>query len=49
VGITISKEYPGSPRQIDAAMAAVLAYEARADAVALGLNRERRARRAYGF
>ena len=49
VGITISKEYPGSPRKIDAAMAAVLAYEARADAVAIGLNRERRTRRAYGF
>lgn len=36
-GITISKEHPGSPRKIDAAMAAVLAYEARADAVAAGV------------
>jgi phage terminase large subunit-like protein len=36
-GITISKEYPGSPRKIDAAMAAVLSYEARADAVAKGV------------
>jgi len=36
VGITISKEYPGSPRKIGSALAAVLAYEARADAVAMG-------------
>lgn len=36
-GITISKDYPSSPRKIDAAMAAVLAYEARADAVAAGV------------
>lgn len=36
-GITISKEYPNSPKKIDAAMAAALAYEARADAVAAGV------------
>jgi hypothetical protein len=30
-------------------MAAALAYEARADAVAMGLNRVRKNRRAYGF
>jgi hypothetical protein len=36
-GITISKEYPGSSKKIDIAMAAVLAYEARADAVAAGV------------
>jgi len=36
-GVTISKEYPGSPKKIDSAMAAVLAYEARADAVAAGV------------
>ncbi len=36
-GITISKEYPNSPRKIDCAMAATLAYEARADAVAAGV------------
>lgn len=36
-GITISKEYPKSPRKIDAAMAAVLAYECRGDAIAQGL------------
>lgn len=48
-GMTIAKEHPGSARKIDAAMAAVLAYEARADAVAQGLNRPRKPRRAYGF
>lgn len=37
-GITIAKEHPSSPRKIDAAMAAVLAYEARADAVASGIS-----------
>jgi hypothetical protein len=35
-GIMISKENPVSARKIDAAMSAVLAYEARADAVASG-------------
>jgi len=35
-GLTIGKEHPGSPNKIDACMAAVLAYEARADAVAAG-------------
>ncbi|GEL19350.1 terminase [Pseudonocardia asaccharolytica] len=48
-GLTIAKETPSSPRKIDAAMAAVLAYEARADAVALGLDRPARKRRAHGF
>lgn len=48
-GITISKEFPGSPRKIDAAMAAVLAYECRGDAVTAGFARPRRQRRAYGF
>lgn len=48
-GWTISKEHPGSQRKIDAAMAAVLAYECRADAVAKGFARQRRARRAMGF
>jgi len=33
---TISKERPGSPRKIDAAMAAVLAWQARTDVVAKG-------------
>jgi phage terminase large subunit-like protein len=49
-GVTISKEFPGSPRKIDAAMAAVLAYECRGDAVALGFTRLRKQRRrAHGF
>ncbi|MGH3926384.1 MAG: Terminase, partial [Pseudonocardiaceae bacterium] len=48
-GIQVSKDYPGSPRKIDAAMASVLAYEARGDAVAAGFARPRRARRAVGF
>jgi phage terminase large subunit-like protein len=48
-GITISKEFPGSPRKIDAAMAAVLAYECRGDAVTAGYARPKRQRKAYGF
>jgi hypothetical protein len=48
VGVTISKEHPKSARKIDAAMAATLAYEARADAVALGLDRPKRRRRSAG-
>lgn len=50
-GLTIAKEHPKSRRKIDAAMAAVLAYECRADAVALRLDRDRkrRSRRAHGF
>lgn len=36
-GLTIAKEHPGSPRKIDAAMAAVLAYECRADGIAAGV------------
>jgi hypothetical protein len=36
-GITIAKDHPKSARKIDAAMAAVLAYEARCDAVAQGV------------
>ncbi|GGM75592.1 terminase [Longimycelium tulufanense] len=49
VGVTIGKEHPKSTRKIDAAMAATLAYECRADAVAIGLARPRRRRRATGF
>ena len=48
-GIVISKEHPHSPNKIDAAMAAVLAYECRSDAVAKGFARERKARRAAAF
>jgi len=42
-GITIAKEHPKSPKKIDAAMAATLAYECRADAVAAGVGQRRRA------
>lgn len=48
-GIVIAKEHPHSPNKIDAAMAAVLAYECRSDAVAKGFARPRKARKAYGF
>jgi phage terminase large subunit-like protein len=41
-GLTIAKEHPKSPRKIDAAMAAVLAYEARSDCVAQGVKSLRR-------
>lgn len=50
VGITIGKEHPKSIRKIDSAMAACLAYEARADAVAAGLARpSTRKRRSAAF
>jgi len=39
-GMQIRKEHPDSARKIDAAMAAVLAYQARLDAVAAGPNRK---------
>lgn len=51
-GLLIGKEHPHSNRKIDGAMAAVLAYEARADAVARGFGqlRQRAGRaRAHGF
>lgn len=38
-GILIGKEHPKSARKIDAAMAAVLAYECRSDAVAAGVDK----------
>lgn len=48
VGITIGKEYAKSPKKIDAAMAAILAFQCRGDAVAKGLNRKRK-RKAGAF
>jgi phage terminase large subunit-like protein len=39
-GIQIAKDHPDSPRKIDGAVASVLAYEARADAVAAGVTTE---------
>jgi hypothetical protein len=37
-GLQIRKEYPKSPKKIDAAMAAVLAYTARGQAIAAGVS-----------
>jgi hypothetical protein len=48
-GIVIMKEHPKSVRKIDAAMAATLAYECRADAIALGVSGEEDAVGAYSF
>lgn len=46
--LSMSKEFPKSRRKIDAAMAAMLAFEARGDAVAAGVG-SKRARRAASF
>jgi hypothetical protein len=48
-GVTIAKEHPGSPRKIDAVMAAVLAYECRQDAVALGVTTKSAPMGGYSF
>lgn len=37
-GVQIAKEFPDSPRKIDAAIASVLAFQARTDAVAAGVK-----------
>ncbi|MFF1417644.1 terminase [Streptomyces sp. NPDC058280] len=48
--IGIGKEHPKSPKKIDAAMSAVLAYECRADAVAAGITkRKKRSGRLVAF
>jgi hypothetical protein len=47
--MAIRKEKPWSPNKIDAAMAAVLAYEARADAITDGALAPKKSKRAYGF
>jgi hypothetical protein len=36
----VSKDNPESPRKIDAAVAAILAYECRADAMSAGIGQE---------
>jgi hypothetical protein len=41
-GIILRKEAPKSPKKIDAAMAAILAYEARADALTAGIKKKRK-------
>jgi phage terminase large subunit-like protein len=46
-GLQIAKEHPDSARKIDAAVAAVLAYEARLAAMAKGITGKRA--RAAGF
>lgn len=43
-GIQIMKEHPESPRKIDAAIAAVLAWQCRVDAMAKGLGKKSKAR-----
>jgi phage terminase large subunit-like protein len=48
-GDVIAKERDGSPKKIDAAVAATLAYEARADAVAAGATRPKRSRVPVSF
>jgi hypothetical protein len=48
-GVVIRKEREGSPRKIDAAMAAVLAYEARGDVVASGSLRKKKQSNFAGF
>lgn len=50
-GIQIAKDHPTSPRKIDAAIAAILAWRARGDAIAAGYGglRKRRTRKAVGF
>lgn len=48
-GVSISKEYRDSPRKIDAAVTAVLAYEARMDAVAKGVDAKPKPMRGFSF
>jgi hypothetical protein len=43
-GTTIAKEHPDSARKIDAAVAAVLAWQARLDAVAAGADQPEKQR-----
>lgn len=48
-GVLVRKDRPGSPNKIDAAIAAVLAYEARGDAVQAGALKEKKRTRVGGF
>lgn len=48
-GIQIAKEFPESPRKIDAAVAAILAWAARLEAVAKGLDKPVEETGAYSF
>lgn len=48
-GVLVRKDRPGSPNKIDAAVAAVLAYEARGDAVQAGALKQKKRTRVGGF
>jgi len=48
-GVLLRKEFQKSPKKIDAAMAAILAYEARGDAIAAGATKRKRRARARSF
>ncbi|WP_035800387.1 hypothetical protein [Kitasatospora mediocidica] len=49
-GVTIAKEHPSSPKKIDAAIAATLAFKARADAIAAGVTEvKKKSRKLYRF
>jgi len=48
-GILIRKDRPGSPKKIDGAVASVLAYEARGDAVQAGALKQKKKARVGGF
>lgn len=48
-GIQIAKAHPSSPKKIDAAVAAVLAWTARLDAIATGANARRKSNRLHRY
>jgi hypothetical protein len=48
-GVQIGKEHPDSPRKIDAAVASILAWEARADAITKGVLDEAEEMQGYTF
>jgi hypothetical protein len=48
-GVQIGKEHPDSPRKIDAAAASILAWEARADAIAKGVLEQTEEMQGYTF
>ncbi|TQF03922.1 terminase [Kitasatospora acidiphila] len=49
-GITIAKDHPSSPRKIDGAIAATLAFKARMDALASGVTEvKKKSRKLYRF
>ena len=48
-GVAIRKDRPKSPRKIDAAVCAVLAYEARGDVIQSGATQKKKAYKAVGF